>query len=167
MSVLGKPFPDHSFAKSRHEVFAGRLKIWRMGLGIFFAGPNRPDLSRNGLAKEAKEEASQGISFAPFKSFARQFLFQAQLVSSLSNLARAGIRMSEHGEMPQKIAQRHHRPAGEFKFVDHHSISISPCSPSKLGGLCKKIDRRNSGLFRATSSLVVTARKIIAALVRL
>jgi hypothetical protein len=44
--------------------------------------------------------------------------------------------------MPQKIAQMHYHPADEFKFVDHHTISISPFTPSELGELCDKIELR-------------------------
>jgi len=40
----------------------------------------------------------------------------------------------------------HYHPAGEFKFEDHHSISISPCTPSELGELCDEIERRNLAL---------------------
>ena len=44
--------------------------------------------------------------------------------------------------MPQEISQRHHHPAGEFNFVNHHSISISPCSPSELGERCDESELR-------------------------
>jgi hypothetical protein len=48
-----------------------------------------------------------------------------------------------HREMPQKGTERNHHPAGEFKFVDHCTISISPFTPSELGVLCDEIELRN------------------------
>ncbi len=47
--------------------------------------------------------------------------------------------------MPLKFIRIHYHPAGEFKFEDHHSISISPCTPSELGALCDEIELRNLG----------------------
>ena len=38
-----------------------------------------------------------------------------------------------------------YRPAGEFKFVDHSTISISHFTPSEFGELCDEIKLRNSG----------------------
>jgi hypothetical protein len=48
-----------------------------------------------------------------------------------------------HREMRQEITRLHYHPAGEFKFEDHPSISISLCTPSELGELRVEIERRN------------------------
>ena len=47
--------------------------------------------------------------------------------------------------MPQKITPMNYRPAGELKFVDHSTISISHFTSSELGELCDEIKLRNSG----------------------
>ena len=53
-----------------------------------------------------------------------------------------------HRGMLQEITHKHPRLAAEFKFVDHHTISIFPCTPSSLCGLCDEIDLRNLGSIR-------------------
>ncbi len=49
--------------------------------------------------------------------------------------------------MPWKITRIHYHPAGELKFVDHDSISISPRTPSELSALCDEIELRNLSSF--------------------
>jgi hypothetical protein len=44
-------------------------------------------------------------------------------------------------------------PAGEFKFKDHHTISVSPCTPSELGELCDEIELRIFGLSEGSEYL--------------
>ena len=50
-----------------------------------------------------------------------------------------------HREIPLKIIRMHYHLAGELKFGGTHSISISPRTPSELGGLCDEIELRNLG----------------------